>query len=44
MQLSGAEIMCRILAEEGVTTVFGYPGVRFSLFMMHYGKVRYNIY
>ncbi|WP_293829124.1 biosynthetic-type acetolactate synthase large subunit [uncultured Phascolarctobacterium sp.] len=26
MQLSGAEIMCRILAEEGVTTVFGYPG------------------
>ena len=26
MQLSGAEIMCRMLAEEGVTTVFGYPG------------------
>lgn len=26
MQLSGAEIMCRILAEEGLTTVFGYPG------------------
>lgn len=43
MQLSGAEIMCRILADEGVTTVFGYPGGA-TLFMMHYGKVRYNIY
>ena len=26
MQLTGAEIMVKVLAEEGVTTVFGYPG------------------
>ncbi len=26
MQMTGAEVMVRILAEEGVTTVFGYPG------------------
>ena len=26
MQITGAEIMVRVLAEEGVTTVFGYPG------------------
>lgn len=26
MKLTGAEIMVRVLAEEGVTTVFGYPG------------------
>lgn len=26
MQLTGAEAMVRVLAEEGVTTVFGYPG------------------
>lgn len=26
MQITGAEIMVKILAEEGVTTVFGYPG------------------
>ena len=26
MQMTGAEIMVKVLAEEGVTTVFGYPG------------------
>ncbi len=26
MQITGAEIMVRVLAEEGVSTVFGYPG------------------
>jgi acetolactate synthase-1/2/3 large subunit len=26
MQMTGAEIMVKILAEEGVSTVFGYPG------------------
>ena len=24
--ITGAEIVCRALAEEGVTKVFGYPG------------------
>ena len=26
MQMTGAEVMVRCLAEEGVSTVFGYPG------------------
>ena len=26
MQMTGAEIMVKVLAEDGVTTVFGYPG------------------
>lgn len=26
MQMTGAEVMVKCLAEQGVTTVFGYPG------------------
>gem|GEM_PF-6117011 len=26
MQLTGAEIICECLLEQGVDTVFGYPG------------------
>ena len=26
MQMTGAEVMVKCLAEEGVSTVFGYPG------------------
>ena len=26
MQMTGAEVMVRCLAEQGVSTVFGYPG------------------
>lgn len=29
MQLTGAEIVIECLKEQGVDTVFGYPGVRF---------------
>ena len=28
MQLTGAEIICECLLEQGVDTVFGYPGAQ----------------
>lgn len=35
MQLTGAEIICECLLEQGVDTVFGYPAVRHSTHTMH---------
>lgn len=34
MQLTGAEIICECLLEQGVDTVFGYPAVRHSTHTM----------
>lgn len=34
MQLKGAEILLQCLREEGVDTVFGYPGGQYFLYMM----------
>ena len=36
MKLTGAQIMMKVLKEEGVDTIFGYPGgVPSSTFMMN---------
>ena len=34
MQMTGAEVMVKCLAEQGVTTVFGYPGWGDPAFLM----------
>ena len=39
MQLTGAEVMVKCLEEEGVSTIFGYPGGAI-LMAMHVPAVR----
>ena len=35
-KITGAEIVIKALIDQGVDTVFGYPGGRFYRFMMNY--------
>ena len=39
MKLTGAQIVIECLVEQGVNTVFGYPGGAFLIFMMKYLKI-----
>lgn len=36
MQLTGSEILVECLKEQGVDTVFGYPGGQSLIFMTHF--------
>ena len=36
MQLNGAEIVIECLKEQGVDTVFGYPGGAILMYMMNF--------
>jgi len=36
MKLTGAQIMMKVLKEEGVDTIFGYPGGQSSTSMMNW--------
>ena len=40
MMLTGSEIICECLIEQGVDTVFGYPGGTFLTSMMHFIAIK----
>ena len=40
MKLTGAQIIVEALIDQGCDTVFGYPAVRCSIFMMSFIKIR----
>jgi hypothetical protein len=41
-ELSGSRIILEAFLQEGVKTVFGYPGELLFLFMMHFTTIREN--
>ena len=40
MQLTGSQVIIECLKEQGVDTVFGYPGGAILTFMMNYTNIR----
>lgn len=43
MMLTGSEIICECLIEQGVDTVFGYPEELFLTSMMHFIVIKIKL-
>lgn len=44
MKLNGSQIIIESLIEQGVDTVFGYPGDASSMFMMNYTRTQTELH